>query len=279
MDNICRWNSLSVARLLIPRQKGGWFEPCSDRLRINVLVRGQLRLEATGSQHGTQVVNVGEGAVRLTPPGWESVLRWQVLSPGSIEIAQIALPVTIFARFSAEQPHGWHVQLLGGILPQDPLIASMAQALLRAGHAGAGELYADSAAQLLAAHLLTSAPQQPRPAAACGMESRRLAAVTTYMHKHLAAPVRLDHLARQAELSRFHFIRLFTAATGRTPHQFLTDLRMDRARWWLEHSDESMTSVGRRCGYPNVKHFATVFRRQVGCSPSTYRQQTRASRP
>ena len=50
------------------------------------------------------------------------------------------------------------------------------------------------------------------------------------LHAHHAAPLTLDELAGQANLSRYHFLRLFRAALGATPHQYLIRVRLERAK-------------------------------------------------
>ncbi|MFI8194153.1 helix-turn-helix domain-containing protein [Streptomyces sp. NPDC085946] len=264
----------------MPRDMERWRQPASDAFRIAVVTAGAVRLRGSGGEKRSWVTNAVTGAACKTPPGRTLTLSWTALAPGPVGMAQLALPVGLITRFAEEELDGRRrsVQELGAMPKPDPVIASMTGALLRARLAGAHDLYASSAAQYLAAHLVMSEPRRVVPAAhGAAMGSRRLAAVTDYMNEHLAESITLDELAQQAGLSRFHFIRLFTAATGSSPYRFLTDLRMDRARRWLDRSNEPVAVIGRRCGYKNAGHFATAFRRQFGCSPTQYRQEVRLS--
>ena len=271
MQPLRKWKSLSVEHILVPEQKGGQLHLVSDRFCITVINQGRLLLERGGSEHGIQTIDITDGAVWLTPPGQTSALHWHSLQP--VEITRILLPPAAFAHFAAHEPGRRRAQALRKMPKNDPLIALLATSLVRAQNMGVEETYAETAAQFLAAHLLL--PQPSESADSVGTLSlHRLATVTSYMQEHLADLVGLEDLARLVDLSRFHFIRAFTASTGQTPHQFLTRLRTDRARWLLEHSNDSVASIGQKCGYPNPKHFATAFRRGVGCSPSQYRQQT-----
>jgi AraC family transcriptional regulator len=54
--------------------------------------------------------------------------------------------------------------------------------------------------------------------------------VIEFIDQHYAQPLTVASLARRAQLSRFHFIRVFRAATGLTPHQYVRERRLDRAR-------------------------------------------------
>lgn len=153
---------------------------------------------------------------------------------------------------------------LESVAGPDPLITSMAATLIRAQDAGAGQLYAESAAAYLAAHLLS--PPHSGPARSGALGPRQMDTVTAYMRAHLADRVGLDDLAREVALSRFHFLRLFSATTGQTPHQFLTGLRIETARRLLEAGDEPVGRIGLLCGFSTASHFTTVFREQIGLS-------------
>jgi AraC-like DNA-binding protein len=86
--------------------------------------------------------------------------------------------------------------------------------------------------------------------------------------------VLLAHAAREACLSEFHFHRLFRAAFGETPHEFLTRLRMDRACQMLA-SERSVTEVCFQVGYGSLGSFSSKFRAQFGRSPAEYQREIR----
>lgn len=153
----------------------------------------------------------------------------------------------------------------------DPHLASMAPALIRTLPSGGRYDFAISAAYYLAA--LLTRPHSDTPVQAGGLSGEQVTAVTRYMHEFIGADITLDDLAKQALLSRYHFIRRFTAATGKTPFRYLTDLRIDAARQALTVGSEPVSQVGRRYGFPSAANFTRVFRRYVGCSPSQYRQR------
>jgi AraC-like DNA-binding protein len=147
----------------------------------------------------------------------------------------------------------------------------MAQALLHARKTGAGERYAMSAAHYLAEYLLH--PRRDASPRTGGLSPEQLQTVTTFMSANFSSNITLDQLAKEAGLSRYHFLRRFSAATGKTPLQNLTELRLEAACHLLAVDNDPVSQVGRRCGFPNPEHFARVFRKHVGCAPSQYRQQ------
>ena len=86
----------------------------------------------------------------------------------------------------------------------------------------------------------------------------------------------VDVVARAAGVSRFHFIRLFRAMFGETPHQFRIRARLDRAKHLLAISDYSVTDVCMEVGFASLGSFSDLFARRVGVPPSVYRQRVRS---
>jgi AraC family transcriptional regulator len=101
----------------------------------------------------------------------------------------------------------------------------------------------------------------------------KLRQITDWMVEHVADDLNLDRLATQAGLSKFHFHRLFKSAMGVSPAHYHIDLRMDVARRLLRETKKSVVEVALDVGYANPSHFAKLFRRQTGLSPSDYGRQ------
>jgi AraC-like DNA-binding protein len=85
----------------------------------------------------------------------------------------------------------------------------------------------------------------------------------------------LSEAARQACLSPFHYHRMFVRAFGETPHEFLTRVRIDRAKQLLAREQCPVTEVCLAVGYESLGSFSSLFRSAVGRSPSEYRQSLR----
>ena len=81
-----------------------------------------------------------------------------------------------------------------------------------------------------------------------------------------------EALASEAGLSAMPFIRAFRASTGRTPGQFVTAARMERAKDLLKDTDLSIFDVAVRVGYKTHSHFSAAFRGAVGTTPIDYRK-------
>ncbi|MDD2422126.1 MAG: AraC family transcriptional regulator [Heliobacteriaceae bacterium] len=82
----------------------------------------------------------------------------------------------------------------------------------------------------------------------------------------------LEQLAGVANLSPYHFIRVFKAQTGMTPYEYLLTIKLEKARELLDRQDTTITEVCLACGFNNLSHFSTVFKRKFGISPSGYRK-------
>jgi AraC-like DNA-binding protein len=79
-------------------------------------------------------------------------------------------------------------------------------------------------------------------------------------------------VAREAGLSPYHFIRLFAAVFGTTPHQLRTRERLERAKRLLLR-DHSVTEVCMEIGFSSLGSFSELFHRRVGVPPSAYRRR------
>jgi AraC-like DNA-binding protein len=87
-------------------------------------------------------------------------------------------------------------------------------------------------------------------------------------------PERIDagEIADEASYSKFHFIRTFKRIYGRTPHQYLTHVRIERAKELLEQG-VSVTEACFAVGFDGPASFASLFKRRAGVTPSEYRRR------
>jgi AraC family transcriptional regulator len=81
----------------------------------------------------------------------------------------------------------------------------------------------------------------------------------------------MEDVAKAANFSPFHFIRTFKKHTGKTPYQFLIDVKVEKAKELLQRRDYNITEISMICGFSNASHFNTTFKRKTGMSPTCYR--------
>jgi AraC-like DNA-binding protein len=88
-------------------------------------------------------------------------------------------------------------------------------------------------------------------------------------------PLSVSAVARISGLTRFHFIRLFKAVFGETPHRYRTRAQVEKAKHLLILSDLSITGICMAVGFSSLGSFSALFSRRVGMSPSEFRRRYR----
>jgi AraC-like DNA-binding protein len=99
-----------------------------------------------------------------------------------------------------------------------------------------------------------------------------------WIDAHAEHETDLQALARASGLSPYHYLRVFAAALGVTPHQYLVRSRLRRAARRLAEGDEPITEVAFESGFADLSNFVRSFRRAAGVSPRAFRRATRADR-
>ena len=171
------------------------------------------------------------------------------------------------------------IEIVPGLGDHDPLIERLALGIQEAlrNSDSAGSVYADYLAQALAARLLrqhsTSAHINPLPQG--GFTKLQLQRATDFMEAHLGHSLTLAELATATGLSPSHFARRFKVTTGMPPHQFLMQLRVERAKRMLR-SGTSIIEIALACGFTHQEHMTRIFRRAVGMTPAAYRRSVQS---
>lgn len=114
-----------------------------------------------------------------------------------------------------------------------------------------------------------------KPAAA---DRRRAVNAALWIEAHAGSPIDLAAMAQAAGLSAFHFLRLFAAVLGVTPHQYLLRCRLRRAAALLSDAGRPVTEVAYEAGFADLSNFVRSFRRAAGVSPRAFRNATRHER-
>jgi transcriptional regulator GlxA family with amidase domain len=100
--------------------------------------------------------------------------------------------------------------------------------------------------------------------------SNPLTAALAYVRKNLSQPMTVADMAEQVSLSPSAFAHLFRDVTGKSPYQFVKELRLDRARELLVDGELPVTVVSRQVGYASSSHFIGEYRRRFGMTPRAY---------
>lgn len=141
-----------------------------------------------------------------------------------------------------------------------------------------GRLYAESLATALAITLIRDHSSLGRTAAknaarerAGGLSRRALKDAVDYIGDNLERDLKLADIARAAHMSPYHFSRLFKQSTGLTPHRYVIERRVQRAKELLCSSTLPIAEIARLCGFANQSHLNRHFKRLLGVNPKTLR--------
>ncbi|BCJ49872.1 AraC family transcriptional regulator [Actinoplanes sp. NBRC 14428] len=204
---------------------------------------------------------IGPGLVGRAVPGAPTRIRYETDEP--MVTLHLHLAADRVDRMSADLGTSPPAAAVG--TPDPAFVRTLLPALATAAGNGADALYAETAAAFLAAHLTAAAPGAPRPVA-----DARIRVALAYLRENLGRPVTLAEVAATVRLSPFHFLRVFKQSTGRTPHRYLIELRIEEAKRLLGRG-LTVTETAGRCGFSSPAHLSTAFLRETGVRPSRFR--------
>jgi AraC-like DNA-binding protein len=165
----------------------------------------------------------------------------------------------------------------GGLAPLPELI--VLGELAQAAADGHGDVGLDEAALLFANRFAEVVGGSPRRAVEAHPRDRRRAVEAALrIDERLHEPTDLDRVAGEAGLSPFHFLRVFSAVLGVTPHQYLVRSRLRRAARLLADEARSISDIAFDVGFGDLSNFVRTFGRAAGVSPRRFRQAARGDR-
>ena len=92
------------------------------------------------------------------------------------------------------------------------------------------------------------------------------------MYNHYGENIQIGDIAEYVSLSRYYFTRLFRKETGRTPNEYLADVRINAAKEMLTERILSVAEIAEQCGFANTSHFTRFFREKTGQTPAAFRK-------
>ena len=174
------------------------------------------------------------------------------------------------------RPTGTLHQLYG---TDDAVLRDLILLLAKEAEAGGptGRVHAEALSTALATRLLFSARALPPPGGtrSSPLPRRMLRRVLERIEAELDTDLTLNLLAAECGYSRAHFSRMFTAATGQTPHRYLLERRLKRAESLLTRGSLPLSEIAFACGFSSHAHFSTAFRFRYTLTPSAYRASAR----
>lgn len=224
----------------------------------------------TSSGHGIRGTQV-KGAVCVLPSGLEHKAR----IGGVSEHLALYVDPKVVNRAAYDAQVAGTFELEERYSRCDPVISNVGFALLGELNSQglSGKLYAESLSNVLAVHLLR---YYTREAAAPvkfygGLTGPKLRQVTDFIAENYADEIKLSELAQVAGMSDFHFAREFKKTTGFSPHQYLINFRIERAKAFLKQDKLTLSEVSLRSGFSHQSHFTRLFRKVTGTTPKLFR--------
>lgn len=161
----------------------------------------------------------------------------------------------------------------------DPILRGIADALLPATQhpEQVNELFFDYMALATLTHLATRYGERRSPPKIVvgGLAPWQLRRAQEMIMSDLSGCIPMARIAAECKLSEGHFARGFTRSTGKPPHRWLMDRRIEATKKLLLYSDTPIAEIGQQCGFADQSHLTRVFKSAVGESPGRWRQQKR----
>jgi AraC-like DNA-binding protein len=160
-------------------------------------------------------------------------------------------------------------------LPELMVLGELAQAAAD----GDSDVGLDEIGQVFASRFVAAASgQPPRSARPTARDRRRAVETALWIDANSHRDIGLDDAAREAGSSAFHFLRIFAATLGVTPHQYLLRSRLRHAARRLADDDSAVTDIAYDTGFADLSNFIRTFHRAAGLSPMKFRQASRGQR-
>ena len=164
--------------------------------------------------------------------------------------------------------------LVAQVLGPDEIVLKLALLLIEDRDSGEkrGPLYKESLSLALVAHLFSKYGEARNQHRAVPLPGGFLRRITDYVEANLEKEISVQHLAALVGLSATHFSSLFRNATGVSPHRFLIQKRVERARKLLVSSSDSIAHVAIQVGFYDQSHLTRQMRRVLGICPGRLRR-------
>jgi len=247
----------------------------SDKHILTMGLKHPSRFEISeGANHKVSYVRQ-PGSLSLVPAGVLPVMRAET----EFDLVACALDSGLVSALNSELGRRPNVELRLQLHFQDSAAQQLMTLLLADANEGFSteRLYTEYLAQALAVRMLYQG-EQTRPET----KNRGAAALPRHVLRRVIERMRcfstdlsLQVLANESGYSRVHFVRMFRAATGYSPHNYLLNLKLERARELLKTPSMSLIDIALDCGFSSHSHMSRLFHKIVGVTPSAYRRSLR----
>lgn len=221
------------------------------------------------------------GTIWLAPIGCgEEDIAITAPIPKTLHLYLPAQPFNMLAKqFNFARSPANCIHYLGGL--KDELIRQIGLAVISEMDAetATGRMFAETSSLMLAARLASSYADgsflKSGPINQHRLDKLRLRRVLDYIDQNLEGDITVAELASLANLSAFHFTRMFTAAIGVAPYRYVSRRRLEHAMVMLTDGKLPLHEIAHRSQFASQASFNRAFRRATGMSPGEYRRLLR----
>lgn len=237
-----------------------------------IMLAPSQKMQSAFATDRLQTFDAPIGTLIINPANVDRFLRWHTEKKN----VSVAFGQRAYAELAAAELDGANWELC------PPAFGHVDVNALRLARTLSGELarasidglHIESLVIVLGVHLIrkySSAKRNAPKPATIGLSAATAKRLAVYVREHLAEDVSVADLAKEASLSRGHFLRAFTRTFGVAPHQYLLNLRLQAAEELLLKTDRPIAEISYESGFSSQSHLTSAMKRYKQITPARLR--------
>jgi AraC family transcriptional regulator len=243
--------------------------------------------EHTSKQHGFLIIHkfenqaqrrlgdkvqdefVKSGDVIFCPAGVPHSIKWE----GQAHYSMIFMSAQCFDSSIFETVNPDRIEMLPHFAQPDPMVYAISQTLKMQEGQLVSQFYLDSVAMFLASHVLEKKCSKKFQLMEKddALSYEKLRQIINYIDLRLDQKLCTDDLSKLLGMSAYHFHRLFTSSVGVSPHQYLIDRRIQKAKKFLKTTKLEISEIAILTGFSTSSHLISTFQRRLSITPEQFR--------